>query len=231
MSDQKTFFTGHHRGITRDGDTERIQDHFLQDTSGGQEVTFSSLRYLDQIAGTYLLFSTLDSAVIVDQHAAHERILFEQLKSAYGGKEGEKQTLLIPEIINLNPADYIVVKDHLAMFNDIGFDIEIYSGNTVIIKSIPTILLDVDLKMLVPAIIEEVEKTGKSTGIQEVRDKILTRIACQSAVKAHRRLTEAEVAGLCRDLDSIPFASTCPHGRPLFIKFDILDFEKMFRRK
>ena len=231
MSSTKAPVFAYQQGAHRDNDEGRIQDLFLQDTSSGQVVTFASLRYLDQIAGTYLLFSTPDSAILVDQHAAHERVLFEQLKIGYGEKEGEKQSLLIPEVISLTPADYIVLIDHLAFLNTIGFEIEGYSGNTVIIKSVPTILSDVDLKGMVSAIIEEVEKTGKSTGIQEVRDKILTRVACQCAVKANHKLTEAEVESLCKDLDSIPFASTCPHGRPLFIKFDTRDLEKMFRRK
>ncbi|MBN2516327.1 MAG: DNA mismatch repair endonuclease MutL [Deltaproteobacteria bacterium] len=231
MSGSKTSFSGHQHGVHRGDGTEQIQDYFMQDTSSGQAVTFSSLRYLDQIAGTYLLFSAPDGAILVDQHAAHERVLFEQMKSTCREKGGEKQTLLIPEVISLTPADYIVVKDHCAFLNDIGFEIEGYSGNTVIVRSVPTILSDVDLKLLIPAIIEEVEKTGRSTGIQEVRDKILTRVACQCAVKAHHKLTRVEVEGLCRDLDAIPFASTCPHGRPIFIKFDTRDLEKMFRRK
>ena len=231
MSSTKAPVSTYQQGVHRDNNEDRIQDLFLQDTLSGQVVTFASLRYLDQIAGTYLLFSTPDSAILMDQHAAHERVLFEQLKIGYKEKEGQKQILLIPEVISLTPADYIVLIDHLVFLNTIGFEIEGYSGNTVIIKSVPTILSDVDLKGMVSAIIEEVEKTGKSTGIQEVRDKILTRVACQCAVKANHKLTEAEVEGLCRDLDSIPFASTCPHGRPLFIKFDIRDLEKMFRRK
>jgi DNA mismatch repair protein MutL len=231
MSGTKAAFSGYRHGVHRDDDGDRIQDLLIQDTLRDQTVTFSSLRYLDQIAGTYLLFSAPDGAILVDQHAAHERVLFEQLKSEYGEKGVEKQILLIPEIISLSSADYIVFKDHLEFLNDIGFEIEGYSGNTVIIKSVPTILSDVDLKGIVSAVIEEVEKTGKSTGIEEVRDKILTQIACQCAVKAHHKLSGAEVEGLCRDLDSIPFASTCPHGRPIFIKFDTRDLEKMFRRK
>lgn len=231
MSEIKTSVSGYRHGIQRDDERDRIQDLFIADTKTGQAATFSSLRYLDQIAGTYLLFSAPDGAILVDQHAAHERVLFEQLKSTCREMGGERQTLLIPEIISLTPADYIVLKDHLAFLDDIGFEIEGYSGNTLIIKSVPTILSDADLKGIIPAIIEEVEKTGKSSGIQEVRDKILTRVACQCAVKAHHKLTEAEVEGLCRDLDSIPFASTCPHGRPIFIKFDVRDLEKMFRRK
>jgi DNA mismatch repair protein MutL len=232
MSGAKESFSGYRHGVHRDDDDgDRIQDLLIQDTLSDQTVTFSSLRYLDQIAGTYLLFSAPDGVILVDQHAAHERVLFEQLKSEYGEKGGEKQILLIPEIISLSSADYIVLKDHLGFLNDIGFEIESYSGNTVIIKSVPTILSNVDLKGIVPVIIEEVEKTGKATGIQEVRDKILTRVACQCAVKAHHKLTGVEVEGLCRDLDSIPFASTCPHGRPIFIKFDIRDLEKMFRRR
>jgi DNA mismatch repair protein MutL len=231
MSSTKASVSGYQQGVHRDDDGDRIQDLFIQDRSSDQTVTFSSLRYLDQIAGTYLLFSAPDGAILVDQHAAHERVLFEQLKSTYGEKGGEKQTLLIPEVISLTPADYIILKDHLTFLNDIGFEIEGYSGDTVIIKSVPTMLSDVDLRVIVPTIIEELEKTGKSTGIQEVRDRILTRVACQCAVKAHHKLTGAEVEGLCRDLDSIPFAATCPHGRPIFIKFDIRGLEKMFRRK
>jgi len=212
-------------------DTIRFQSLFEESILSKHTVIFSSLRYLCQIAGTYLLFTAPDGIVLVDQHAAHERVLFEKLKNISSEKKFEKQVLLIPEIINLGPSDFTLLSDHFEFLNDICFEIEDYGGNSVSIKSVPAILSNIDLKTIIFDIVEEAVKTGGSTSIQAVEDKILTLLACKSAVKANHKLTESEVESLCNDLDSIKFASTCPHGRPTYAKIGIQEMEKMFKRR
>jgi DNA mismatch repair protein MutL len=214
--------------VTNTGEVKNLLGENITDRG---KVSFSSLDYVAQIAGTYLAFIAPDGLVLMDQHAAHERVLFEKLKQVSPEKEDERQTLLIPEIINLSPSDYSLFVEYAETLRDVGLEWEYYGGNTVLVKSIPAILADIDLKTIIADIIEEVAKTGKSSGVEGIRDTIFTLLACKAAVKANHKLTESEVATLCKDLDSAPFASTCPHGRPLYVKFSIKDFERMFKRR
>jgi len=195
-----------------------------------ESLAFSSLTYLGQIADTYLVFSSKKALILVDQHAAHERVLFEKLKLSRGG-ETQIQTLLFPEIITVQPGRFDLIMNNIDTLKDTGLGVEQYGENTIVIKQIPVFLTGCNLEELVSDIIEEVWDTGKTENIDETRDKILVLLACRGAVKANQTLTDSEVAALCEDLDSIPFAATCPHGRPLYAVLDIGDLERMFKRR
>jgi len=117
------------------------------------------------------------------------------------------------------------------IFRDMGFDVNPYGDSTVILKSIPTDVPVTNLTSLIHDMIIEIESTGKSSSVEDIREKILVLTACKSAVKAHHRLSPGEIENLLRDLDSMPNVSTCPHGRPLYVRFDTRDLEKLFRRK
>lgn len=210
---------------------EEVENLLGENITDRGKVSFSSLNYAAQIAGTYLVFIAPDGLVLMDQHAAHERVLFEKLKKVSPEKEDERQVLLIPEIVNLSPSDYSLFEEYAETLREVGLEVVCYGGNTVLVKSIPAVLADIDLKTIISDIIEEVAKTGKSSSVKEIKDRVLTLLACKSAVKANHKLTESEVETLCKDLDSAPFASTCPHGRPIYVKFSIRDMEKMFKRR
>lgn len=210
---------------------EEVKDLLGENITNRGKVSFSSLNYVAQIAGTYLVFIAPDGLVLMDQHAAHERVRFEKLKKVSPEKEDERQALLIPEIVNLSPSDYSLFEEYAETLRDVGLEVVCYGGNTVLVKSIPAVLTNIDLKTIISDIIEEVAKTGKSSSVKEIKDRIFTLLACKSAVKANHKLTESEVETLCKDLDSVPFASTCPHGRPLYVKFSIRDMERMFKRR
>ncbi|MBW2544834.1 MAG: DNA mismatch repair endonuclease MutL [Deltaproteobacteria bacterium] len=193
-------------------------------------VTFSSLKYLGQIADTYLVFSSTGALILVDQHAAHERVLFEKLKMSTG-EETQIQGLLFPEVVNLQPGRFDLLMNNIDALKDVGLGVERYGENTILIKQIPAFLTGCNLEELISDIIEEIGDTGKTANIDETRDKILTTMACKGAVKANHSLTDSEIAALCEDLDSIPFAATCPHGRPTYAVIDIRDLERMFKRR
>ncbi|NQU03021.1 MAG: DNA mismatch repair endonuclease MutL [Syntrophaceae bacterium] len=214
------------RGVV--GDTLPI---FEKDNKREERVSFSSLRYLEQIDNTYLVFSAPDRMVIMDQHAGHERVLYERLKKMSSGGHEQCQRLLIPEILDLQPGNYVLFLEKIAVLTDAGFEVEPYGENTIIIKSIPAMLAAVDLRALITDLIEEFSQTGKTGNTGEAKEKIYALMACKGAVKARQRLTNQEVERLCRDLDSAPFAATCPHGRPLFVTLDISDMERMFKRR
>ena len=198
-----------------------------------KRLNFTGLEYIGQIAGTYLVFSSSAGLTLIDQHAAHERVLFEKLKKGQPAP-GEKiisQQLLIPEIVSLSPGEFAVLTEYIKILEDAGIEVEHFGENTVIVKSVPAFLSHVEPKKLFFEIIEEFSKTEKNLGLEARREKIFALLACKGAVKANQKLTESEVTMLCRDLDTTSFSSTCPHGRPVFISFGLGDMEKMFKRK
>ena len=197
-----------------------------------EELSFSSLEYMGQIAATYLVFSCPDGIILIDQHAAHERVLFEKFRKVSPGEKVASQRLLIPEIVSLPPGDFTLLMEYAGMLEDVGIEVEQYGGNTVVVKSIPAVLTgDIESRTMLLDIIEEFSRTGKSLSIEVAKDKIFTVLSCKSAIKANHRLTEPEVDNLCKELDLTPFASTCPHGRPVYIHFSVRELEKMFKRR
>jgi len=196
-----------------------------------ERLFFSSLEYQGQVDGTYLILAGPEVLVIIDQHAAHERVLFEKFRGASRAGGMEEQRLLFPEAVSLSPRSYALLSEYMELMKDAGFEIEPYGDATMMVRSVPSVLADVNVTELLVDCVEEILSTGKTENIEEIRDSVYTLMACKSAIKAHQRMTEPEVTALCRDLDQIPFASTCPHGRPLYVCFDAGDLEKMFKRK
>ena len=196
----------------------------------GKEPYFSSLRYIGRVSRTYLLFTASDAIVVIDQHAAHERILFEKLRRQLMEAGMESQRLLLPELLTLNPALYATLIDRIQILNELGFEVEPYGPHTVIVKSIPSLFSHLQISIIMPDIIDELVKSGKSMQIEALRDAIAALLACRGAVKAGESLTEAEIDGLCRDLDDAPYSTNCPHGRPAFIIMNNTELERLFKR-
>ncbi|MDD5474954.1 MAG: DNA mismatch repair endonuclease MutL [Syntrophales bacterium] len=198
--------------------------------SSGRQGFFSELMYLGQVAGLYLVFSGNEIIVLLDQHAAHERIIFEKLKASRE-KDIVSQRLMLPDIIEFTPGSFAILMDLLPVLENIGFEIEPYGENTVSIRAVPSVLAGADMKRVILDTIDEMENTGNLSGSEEKRDKIIILMACHDAVRGSHRLNEVEVAALCSDLDLIPNARTCPHGRPLFVVIDERELERLFRRR
>jgi DNA mismatch repair protein MutL len=204
------------------------QDGLFPSMAGGREqVSFASLDYLGQIEGTYLVFSAPGVMILLDQHAAHERILYERLKQSTGGNLGV-QSLLIPEVLEMNPRDFNLLVASCDLLREAGIEVEVFGENTAVVKSLPALLGQADVKALVREILDGIAESGLPQ--DEKRNRILIGMACRGAIKANQALTADEVRHLCRDLDSIPFASNCPHGRPVFIELPAVVIERMFKR-
>ena len=204
------------------------QNGLLRATLGERErVSFASLDYLGQIEGTYLVLSAPGVLILLDQHAAHERILFERLKGSTGGCM-EVQSLLIPEVLEMTPRDFQLLIASSELLRQAGIEVEAFGEHTAVVKSIPALIGQANVKALVHEILDGITDSGIPQ--DEKRDRILIRMACRGAIKAHQPLTIDEVKRLCRDLDSIPFASNCPHGRPVFIELPAAVIERMFKR-
>ena len=168
----------------------------------------------------------------MDQHAAHERILFDKLKmeAARRGEKMMSQQLLIPEVVSLSPGEFAVIMESMKVLEAMGIEVEPFGEKTVIVKSVPAMLSHVEPKGLFFEILEELSNAERTLGLEERQEKLFALLACKGAVKANQKLSEAEVMQLCRDLDATQFSSTCPHGRPVYISFGLRDIERMFKR-
>ncbi|MDD5711716.1 MAG: DNA mismatch repair endonuclease MutL [Smithellaceae bacterium] len=196
-----------------------------------ESFSFTSLSYLGQALGTYLIFSHPRGIILLDQHAAHERVLFEKLrKGTTPGRHVAAQRLLMPEVINVSARQLAVIVELIAPLEETGLEIEPFGGDAIVVKSMPAMLSHLDPKRLVTDLLEDLSEDELPDPTKR-RDAMLASLACRGAVKANHDLSEQEVHTLCRDLDEAPFSSTCPHGRPLYIILEEAVLEKMFKRR
>ena len=192
---------------------------------------FSDLLYIGQTAGTYLIFTCEEGMVLIDQHAAHERVLFEKLRRRAQGEKAVGQRLLLPEVVSLPPCDIAFLTESAPILEEAGMEVESFGGDSVVIKAIPDFLSHTEARTLLLDLLSECAESDRGLPLQEKREKIFTALACRGAIKANRNMTGPEVAGLCRELDAISHAATCPHGRPLAVSITVTELEKMFRRR
>ncbi len=196
-----------------------------------ERLSFSDGDYLGQVFSTYLVFSHPEGLLLLDQHAAHERVLFERLReSREGGGRVVTQQLLLPEVVSLSAAEYELALAQLERFEEIGFPIEPFGDASVAVRATPALVPNLDPRRTVLDILGELAVLPGTVKPREQREKLYALLACKGAIKAHAPLTPEEVEALCRDLDAIPFASTCPHGRPTWVVIGARDLEKMFKR-
>ena len=177
----------------------------------------------------YILAEYEDILYIIDQHAAHEKILFEKyLKNI---EEGDivVQQLLVPILIDLITDDYCYYDENAEVFSKAGFRIENFGGNTISIKEVPYFLGKLDARNLFMNILDNIKSLGSGKTTEVKYNRIAT-LACKAAVKANNYLNEAEMEKLINDLRYIDDPFHCPHGRPVIIKFTNFDLDKKFRR-
>jgi DNA mismatch repair protein MutL len=228
--DGKLFFN---RGLVRPENRYPEGGEHHEPEAPGGSIIFSDLEYLGQISGTYLVFSSPEGLTIVDQHAAHERVLFERLKDG-SGREGEKiisQRLLIPEVVSLSPGEVGLLSECIDILEDTGMEVEPFGGNAVVVRSMPAVLAHVQPNEMITDLLDVFSGEERRMKVQDRKDMIFAFLACRGAVKANQKLSASEVAVLCNDLDNTAFSSTCPHGRPVRVSFGFKDLEKMFRRR
>ena len=171
--------------------------------------------------------------VLVDQHAAHERILFERLKKRAAETKGREpgQRLLLPEVVSLPPRDLAFLIESIPSLEEAGMEVEAFGGDSVVVKAIPAFLSDAEARSLIGDILAGGMEGDRNLPLTERREKIFTALACRAAVKANRSLNSPEVESLSRELDALPHAATCPHGRPFAAAISVGDLEKLFKRR
>ena len=178
---------------------------------------------------TYIILEMEQELFIMDQHAAHERILYEKVKkNFYSSSEKDSQLLLLPDIITLTNKEMAIAKDNFKLFEQAGFMVEEFGENTVKVSGVPEICIDLDTKELFLETLDEINTVAR-TAKQEKEEKFIATVACKAAVKANMALTEEEVTSLMNELLKLPNPFSCPHGRPTVIKMSKYDIE--FARK
>lgn len=180
---------------------------------------------------TYIILELDEDIYILDQHAAHERVLYEKVKENFyraGGKEA--QMLLLPDVLELSKRDMHIVKDHMDLFEQAGFTLEEFGENTIKITGVPVICFEMNTKDLFMDILDGIDITNR-TNKQDIEEKFIATVACKAAVKANMVLDEREIRGLLDELLLLDNPFTCPHGRPTAIRITKAEIEKKFGRR
>ncbi len=189
---------------------------------------------LGQIHGIYILAQNAEGLVVVDMHAAHERIMYEQLKEALDHQAVSMQPLLLPVSFNADRLEVETVRDAFAngetTLTQLGFDIAVLSPTTLVVRAIPTLLQKADVVALARDVLRELSEYGASRVLTDQRNTLLGTMACHAAVRANRSLTITEMNALLRDMEATERSGQCNHGRPTWFQVSMRDLDKMFMR-
>ncbi|MGE5256104.1 MAG: DNA mismatch repair endonuclease MutL [Hyphomicrobiales bacterium] len=191
---------------------------------------FAGVRVIGQLHDTYILCEAEDGLILVDQHAAHERVLYEQLTSRAESGGRASQALLVPETVDLGFREAQAVEAFMPQMRELGFDVEPFGGGTVVVKAVPTLLAGRELRPLLVEIAEAAAGSRTPSKPQEALDFCRQRAACHGAIRAGQALTFQQMQDLLRQLDACVNLSHCPHGRPTWLKWEMGVIERSFRR-
>ena len=196
-----------------------------------EEKTKPTFKFIGIVFKTYIILEMNNEMYILDQHAAHERIMYEKVKkNYYSNKNKDSQMLLLPDVITLTHKEMDIAKENMDMFEQAGFSLEEFGENTIKLTGVPTVCIDLDTKELFLETLDEINQVAR-TAKQEKEEKFIATVACKAAVKANMALTDQEVEALMDKLLELPNPFTCPHGRPTVIKMTKYDIERKFARK
>ncbi len=191
---------------------------------------FRDLRIIGQFHHTYIICESDEGLILIDQHAAHERILFEKLRSQSADASKAAQQLLVPETVELGFREASGLEKLIAELTAMGLDIEHFGGRTFVIKAVPAPLSGREVKPMIVEMAENIVSIGYSAGLQKAVEQCCMIVACHAAIRANQRLSDQQINGLLEQLDACDNPSHCPHGRPTWIRWDLKTLEKSFKR-
>lgn len=191
---------------------------------------FESLTIIGQYHMSYILCEDGDDLVLIDQHAAHERIGYERFKKQYASGEIVAQELLFPEILELSIREDTELREQNNQMKRLGFELEHFGGLSWALKSVPVFLVENDVKSMVCDVLAELNTVGNSALTHDAFDAVLIKMACHGMIRANQRLEVVEIKALLQQLDDVDFNQHCPHGRPILQRLRLNEVEKMFRR-
>jgi DNA mismatch repair protein MutL len=184
-----------------------------------------------QVAATYIVAEAKDGLVIVDQHAAHERLVLERMRAAREGGTIATQPLLMPEVVELDEPDCDRIETAAEELGGLGLEIERFGSSSILVRSTPAALGKTDVRGLVTDLAAELAELGSAFSLQEKLDHVSATIACHGSVRAGRVLSVAEMNSLLREMEATPRSGQCNHGRPTWVKLGHSEIEKLFGRR
>jgi DNA mismatch repair protein MutL len=184
-----------------------------------------------QLHETYVVAQTEDGIVIVDQHAAHERLVYERMKKSLAEGGVARQPLLIPEVVELDPAEVERIAARAEELAELGLLIERFGPDAVMVREMPAILGKADVKALIRDLADDIAETGKSLSLKERLEEVAGTLACHTSVRAGRRLNAEEMNALLREMERTPHSGQCNHGRPTYVELKLSDIERLFGRR
>ena len=184
-----------------------------------------------QLHGTYILAETATGIVLVDQHAAHERLVYERMKEALGARGVARQALLLPEVVELDETAAARLAARAEELAEFGLLIEPFGPGAVVVREVPALLPGLDVKGLVRDLADELAEWGNALSLKERVETVCGTLACHTSVRAGRHLSSTEMDALLRQMEATPNSGQCNHGRPTYVALDLVDIEKLFGRR
>jgi len=184
-----------------------------------------------QLHETYIVAQTRDSVVIVDQHAAHERLVYERIKAEFADGGVARQALLIPVIVELQDEEVAALAEAADGLLGLGLRLEAFGPGAVMVREVPAVLAEGDIAGLVKDLAREALRDGANALLDERLASVCSRMACHGSVRAGRRLTGEEMNALLREMEHTPHAGQCNHGRPTYVELKLADIERLFGRR
>ncbi len=211
------------------GHAARVEDAPLQAPQAVPEMPLGVAR--GQLHETYVIAQTTDGIVIVDQHAAHERLVYERMKKAMAEKGVARQILLIPEVVELDEAEAERVAARADDLAELGFVLEPFGPGAVVVREVPAIFGKLDVQGLVRDLADDLAELDEALSLKERLEEVCGTIACHGSVRAGRRLTAEEMNALLREMEATPHSGQCNHGRPTYVELKLSDIERLFGRR
>jgi DNA mismatch repair protein MutL len=184
-----------------------------------------------QIHGIYILAENAQGVILVDMHAAHERITYEHMKRTLTDQRAlRQQPLLIPQTVSVSEKETRIVESHSDVLMRLGFDVSMMSDSSVMLRQVPSLLADTDVEQLLRDVLSDIAEHGDSDRVNEEINAMLGTMACHASVRANRKLTVAEMNALLRDMERTERSGQCNHGRPTWVQLTVAELDKLFMR-
>ncbi len=184
-----------------------------------------------QLHETYIVAQTADGIVIVDQHAAHERLVYERMKREIESHGVRRQILLLPEVVELDESSAARLSSRAKELTELGLVIETFGAGAIVVREVPALLGEIDIQGLIRDLADELAELGDVLSLKEQLEEVCGTLACHGSVRAGRRLNQAEMDALLREMEVTPHSGQCNHGRPTYVELRLADIEKLFGRR
>ncbi|MDA1060969.1 MAG: DNA mismatch repair endonuclease MutL [bacterium] len=190
-----------------------------------------SMKAISQVANSYIVAESADGLVLIDQHAAHEKVRFEQLMTQFEKQDKNVQALLVPLQMEFSADELTLIQENQEVFDGLGFEIEPFGGNSYVIQAVPNCLSGEDIDSVIKGVLDDLQNEKTPSNMQGRTEEILTYMSCRSAIKFGQSLRPDEMQALIGQMEKLKRPYTCPHGRPTMISLTLDELEKMFGRK